>query len=359
MGKIDLSLIIPTYNEKLNISILLSRVFSEFKKNKISGEVIVVDDNSPDGTGKIVENLRKKYPPLRIVHRKEKKGLSSAVIEGFEISKGKILGVIDSDLSHPPKKIVKMFNLIKNKKTEFVIGSRYVRGGKIVGWNLHRKILSKGAIFLAKLFTPIKDPMTGFFMLKKDLLKNKKINSKGFKILLEILLKTKYERAIEIPITFTNRTRGKSKAGIREIFYYLKNIIGYRKNLRKIYKEFLKYALIGFSGIFVNLLFLYFLTDIAKIYYLISSIFSFSIATTWNYFFNKIWTFEENLKDEFKKKYFKFFVVSIFALGINTLGMYIFTEIGGIYYLFSQILTAGFTLIVNYTGNKFWTFKKF
>jgi dolichol-phosphate mannosyltransferase len=122
--------------------------------------------------------------------------------------------------------------------------------------------------------------------------------------------------------------------------------------------EFLKYALIGFSGIFVNLLFLYFLTDVAGIYYLVSSVFSFSIATTWNYFFNKIWTFKENLKEEFGEKYFKFFVVSLFALGVNTLGMYFFTEIVGFYYLFSQVLTAGFTLIVNFSGNKFWTFRK-
>jgi dolichol-phosphate mannosyltransferase len=108
----DLSITIPTYNEKENIQKLLEKIYGEFKKNNIKGEVIVVDDNSPDGTGEIVENLKKKYRTLQCVHRQSKLGLSSAVLKGFSISESKILGVMDADLSHPTEK--NKFNVSNN-----------------------------------------------------------------------------------------------------------------------------------------------------------------------------------------------------------------------------------------------------
>lgn len=222
-----LSLIIPTYNEKENINKLLFRLEEEFSKNKIIGEIIVVDDNSPDGTGQVLEELRKKYQNLKVIHREGKLGLSSAVIEGFKIAEGDVLGVMDADLSHPIDKINEMYQQIIKKDADLVIGSRYVKGGEIKGWNLYRKLLSKGATLLARVFTNVKDPMSGFFLIKRDAIINKEINSKGFKILLELLIKVDFKNIIEIPITFINRTTGKSKAGFKEIIYYLKNLIGY------------------------------------------------------------------------------------------------------------------------------------
>jgi len=221
-----ISLIIPTYNEKDNIYDLLLKLKEEFLKNKIDNEIIVVDDNSPDGTGQILEKLKIEYLNLKVIHRSGKLGLSSAVLEGFNIADGDILGVMDADLSHPVSKIGEMYKEIING-ADFVVGSRYVKGGKIEGWNLYRKILSRGAIILAKVFTSIKDPMSGFFMFKKELIKDKIINPKGFKILLELLVKLDYKNIIEIPIIFTNRTVGNSKAGVKEIIFYLQNLFGY------------------------------------------------------------------------------------------------------------------------------------
>lgn len=167
-----LSLIIPTYNEKENIQKLLTKINQEFEKNNIDGEIIVVDDNSPDGTGQILEKLKKQYRNLKIIHRKGKLGLSSAVLEGWKISKGQIIGVMDADLSHPPEKIKEMYNYINKGKADFVIGSRYIKGGKIEGWGIYRKVLSRGATLLAKIFTNVKDPMSGFFMIEKKNSKN-------------------------------------------------------------------------------------------------------------------------------------------------------------------------------------------
>jgi len=225
----ELSIVIPTYNEKENIFIIIQKLISMFKENRIKGEIIIVDDNSQDGTGEIVENQRRKYKNVRIIHRKEKLGLSSAVLDGFKICRGEIFGAMDADLSHPAEKIPEMFSLIKKNEYDFVIGSRYVPGSGIRGWGLRRKLMSKVATMLARPLTRVKDPMSGFFLIKKECIKNRKFDSKGFKILLEFLVKAKYKKLKEIPIIFTNRTKGKSKAGSSEIAHYLKNLGGYFK----------------------------------------------------------------------------------------------------------------------------------
>lgn len=224
---VELSIIIPTYNEKENIQILIDKIFVIYKENLINGEVVIVDDNSKDGTGEIAEELKKKYKLMKVLHRPGKLGLSSAVLDGFKISEGEILGVMDADLSHPSEKIPEMFFPIKNNIADFTIGSRYMPGGKIVGWNFKRKIMSRGATLLSRPFTKVKDPMSGFFMIKKECLNDRDFNPKGFKILLELLIKAKYNKIKEIPIVFINRTKGKSKAGANEIIFYLKNLIGY------------------------------------------------------------------------------------------------------------------------------------
>lgn len=354
----DLSIIIPTYNEKENIQILLKKIQNEFEENNIHGEIIVVDDNSPDGTGRILENLKKEIKNFKIIHRKGKFGLSSAVLDGWKIAEGEILGVMDADLSHPPEKIKELFWLIKNGEADFTIGSRYVNGGKIDGWGAKRKIMSKGATLLARVFTSVKDPMTGFFMIKKECIKDKKLNPLGFKILLELIIKADYNKIIEIPIRFVNRTKGKSKAGTKEIFNYLKNLAGYLRYKKNVIREFFKFVIVGGIGTLVNILVLFSFTEFLGIYYLVSAIFAFIFAATSNFLLNKVWTFKEKIRDSILKKYVSFFSVSVAALLVNLFFLYIFTEFLGIYYLISQILAISVALIINFLGNKIWTFSK-
>jgi dolichol-phosphate mannosyltransferase len=353
-----LSLVIPTYNEKENIQKLIKKIQEEFKENKINGEIIIVDDNSPDGTGRILEDLKKKTKNLKVIHRGGKLGLSSAVLEGWKIADGEVLGVIDADLSHPPEKIKQLFQEIESNKADFTIGSRYIKGGRIEGWNFKRKLMSKTATLLSRIYTKVKDPMTGFFMIKKEVIKNVDLNPKGFKILLEIIIKGKYQNIKEIPITFINRVEGKSKAGTKEIFYYLQNLAGYLLYKKNVIKEFVKFGFVGGIGTLVNIAILYLLTEKAGVYYMISSIFSFIIAMSSNFILNKIWTFKENVKLEIRKKYLQFSLVSVSALLVNLLFLYIFTEVLGIYYIISQILAIGIALIINFFGNKIWTFSK-
>ncbi|HAE36325.1 MAG: hypothetical protein UR85_C0006G0009 [Candidatus Nomurabacteria bacterium GW2011_GWF2_35_66] len=352
-----LSLIIPTYNEKENIRILILKLEEEFNLNKIDGEIIVVDDNSPDGTGIILDDLKMKYVFLRVIHREGKLGLSSAVVAGFNLAKGDILGVMDADLSHSPEKVNEMYQEII-KGADFVVGSRYIKGGKIEGWNIYRKLLSLGATLFARVYTSVKDPMSGFFMFKKDLLLNKEINPKGFKILLELLIKLEYKQIVEIPIVFINRTVGKSKAGTREIIYYLENLIKYLPYKKEVIGEFLKFILVGLVGTFVNIIILYSFTEYYNVYYLYSALLSFVVAVTVNFILNKIWTFNEKIGYKIFQKYIKFFSVSLFALSVNIFFLILLTEVFGLYYIYSQILAIGMSLVINFIGNKIWTFCK-
>ncbi|MCG2717609.1 MAG: polyprenol monophosphomannose synthase [Nanoarchaeota archaeon] len=221
-----LSITIPTYNEKENLPILIEKINYILKQNKINGEIIVVDDNSPDGTGKLAEDLKKKYENMKVLHRAGKLGLSSAVLDGFKIAEGDIMVVIDADLSHPPEVIPLMYNEIQ-KGTDFVIGSRYIKGGKIIGWSLYRRFISKGANLISRPFSKANDSMSGYIMIKKECLDNQNFNPKGFKIALEFLVKAKYNKLKELPITFTERRNGKSKAGPKEYYSLLRNLYGY------------------------------------------------------------------------------------------------------------------------------------
>ncbi len=354
----DLSIVIPTYNERDNVPKIVGDIFKEFKKHKIKGELIIVDDNSPDGTGRIADSLTKKYNFLRVVHRKGKEGLSSAVLEGFKVSKGKYLGVMDADLSHPVEKIHELYEQIDKHRTEIVIGSRYASGGAIKGWNLRRKLMSQGATYLARVFTKVKDPMSGFFMMRKEVLQGKEIDSKGFKILLEIIIKTGSKKIKEIPIVFINRKEGKSKANIKEVIDYLRNLAQYAAYKKELIAQFGKFALVGLIGTFLNIFFLYIFTEMFGIYYILSAVFAFVIALSNNYLWNKTFTFGEDASHEFFQKFAQFTGISLAALGINLIILYVLTDALGVYYLVSQFIAIGLVFTLNFLGNKIWTFSE-
>ncbi|MFH1105682.1 MAG: polyprenol monophosphomannose synthase [Candidatus Aenigmatarchaeota archaeon] len=223
-----LSLVIPTYNERENVGKLIERLEKIFKKNRIVSEIIVVDDNSPDGTADAVKIFSRKFKNIRLIQRPGKFGLSSAVIDGFKAARGNVLGVMDADFSHPPEKIPEMFNKI-NAGVDLVVGSRYAKGGRIENWSALRKITSKGATILAMPLTRISDPVSGFFMLKKSVIAGRKLSPTGYKIGLEIIVKGKYKSAKEIPFAFANRKSGKSKLNAKEYANYI-------LHLSKLYK---------------------------------------------------------------------------------------------------------------------------
>ncbi|MBI5700316.1 polyprenol monophosphomannose synthase [Candidatus Saganbacteria bacterium] len=210
-----LTIILPTYNEKKNLAELSDRI----KTSSPSCEIIVVDDNSPDKTAEFANNLG-----LTTIVRPHKMGLASAILDGFKLAKGDVICVMDADLSHPPEVIPQMYNIIKNGDADIVIGSRLCRGGGQRDWTIIKRFISDIARFPARLLTNVKDSTSGFFMLKKSVVQGIPLNSLGYKLLLEILVKGNYNNLKEIPIIFANRSDTKSKLGLREITEYYTQI---------------------------------------------------------------------------------------------------------------------------------------
>lgn len=203
-----ISIIVPTYNEASNITELVIRIS---KALTIDYELIIVDDGSDDGTGKIAEDLSKRYP-IKVLHRGGLLGLSSAVIDGMKICSGGFIGVIDADLSHPPEMIPILLRNIVENNADIVIASRFVNGGGVENWPKKRLMLTKTAQFIVRpLVGDIKDPMSGFFILRRTILSIDQLVPRGFKILLEILVKSRCSKVIECPFVFKDREHGVSK----------------------------------------------------------------------------------------------------------------------------------------------------
>jgi dolichol-phosphate mannosyltransferase len=217
-----ISIIIPTFNEVENIEKLIKRIFKVSKKLNI--EVIVVDDNSPDGTPEAVMLLSKKYK-VKLLKRPRKMGLTSAVLDGMKLAKGNIIGVMDADFMHPVEKIPELVNAIKDN--DIVIGSRFIKGGRVVNRSTFRSIISWGARTIARVFLDlkIKDPIAGFFFCKREIIKKTKFEAVGFKLLLSILVKNKNKKVKEIPINHIERIKGKSKLSFEEIINYIRTIL--------------------------------------------------------------------------------------------------------------------------------------
>jgi len=219
-----ITLVIPTYNESGNMPVILDKIFEVYNNNNLDGYVIVVDDDSPDQTWKVAENLKEKYPKLNVLRRQDKRGLSSAVLDGFALAETEIVGVIDADLSHPPEKIPELVEPIIKGEADFTLGSRYINQGGYENWPLSRRISSKVATYAVIGLTSVKDPMSGFFFLKKDLIENVELSPKGFKIGLEILVRSNCRKVKEVPIVFRDREYGESKLSSNVIIDYLLHV---------------------------------------------------------------------------------------------------------------------------------------
>ncbi|MBD3310351.1 glycosyltransferase [Candidatus Woesearchaeota archaeon] len=213
-----ISIIVPTFNEAKNIEKLVDRINKVMENERF--EIIVVDDNSPDNTWKIAKELPKDKH-VRVLRRIGKSGLSSAVVDGFKIAKGDLIGVIDADLSHPPEVIPDIVRRIREGEADMIIGSRLVKGGGTEGWPAHRKLTSKIATLLARPVTHIKDPMSGFFFFRKEVIEGAELKPKGYKIGLEIIVKGNAKKVLEHPIMFKDRTAGQSKLGMKQNMEYL------------------------------------------------------------------------------------------------------------------------------------------
>lgn len=223
-----LAIVVPTYNERDRLNDLVERIFASYTADGIEGEIVIVDDNSPDGTGALADELATRYR-VTVLHRAGKMGLGTAVIEGFAAASAPVVGVIDADLSHPPDLLPRMLAVMQSTSADVVIGSRYIPGGGTRGWGVGRLLMSRFACLLARSVTPIRDATSGFFLMRRALARDVRISAGGFKICLELLVRGRPTCVIEVPYVFVGRTAGESKMNLKEALGYLKQLVELRQ----------------------------------------------------------------------------------------------------------------------------------
>jgi dolichol-phosphate mannosyltransferase len=393
---VDLTVVIPTYNESENILGLLESIREKIPSS-LSTEIIVVDDNSPDSTGQLADSFSRALMKgnvvgtesegkgqtqfsLSVIHRDEKKGLVSAIMEGIRASKGQNILVMDADLSHSPDVIPRMVREL-GPNTDIVVASRYVRGGSITGWPFKRRLISKGAVKIARyglgLNKKVTDPMSGFFALKRHIIENLQIDSAGYKILLEILVKSNHARVKEIPYTFTNRTAGKSKLDNTVIRDYIKAVYHlYRYGrtsgkamswLRRVKKRrtvlFLskagRFYTVGASGLLINYFVsvLLFGSSFASLGYIQATIVGIVVSNISNFLLNKAWTFEDRdfAPRKTLRQYGLFAAISSGGAGIQLGVLHVLLQ-SGFGYEVALLIAVGIASISNFLLNKKLTF---
>lgn len=217
-----LSVLIPTYNENRNLLELTKQI--ENNLLPLNFEIVFIDDHSPDGTADVAKNLAEVYDNIKTLIRPSKLGLGSAILDGLKVANGRFIAVMDADLQHSPDVLPVMYAEI-SRGYDIVVASRYVDGGGCESLTVSRKLISKGATYLAHILfsdtRKVRDVMSGYFMFKKNIVEGAKLNSTGYKMLLEFLVKCDYNRVSEVPYIFKNRFEGKSKLGPKEIFNYV------------------------------------------------------------------------------------------------------------------------------------------
>ncbi len=358
----DLTVIIPTFKEEANIGNIITEVNAVLKQNNLKGEILVVDDNSPDGTITIVNEIKKTKTNVNIIVRPADHGLSQSVAEGFDKASSDILVVIDADLSHPPALIPAMYHEIKGGY-DVVIGSRYMDGGGIKKWPLKRRIISLGATFLGRLLFPdVSDPVSGFFAIKKSVIAKASLKPRGYKILLEVLGKGIWEKDKEIPFEFVDREVGTSKLKLKTIIEYAQQVVDitsfsfthHQSAAWREWKKLFKFGLVGLSGIFVNMGLLIFLKEYAGFSIPVASLFAIELSILSNFLLNDLWTFSDSRSHKLSKwwhRFLSFQVVSVGGALINFVILNILTYIMGIDYRAANIIgiliAFGWNFIVN------------
>jgi dolichol-phosphate mannosyltransferase len=216
----DLSLVIPTFNERDRLAELVASLFGAAAATRLVLELIIVDDNSPDGTGSLADQLAAGRR-IQVIHRPAKLGLGSAVVTGFSRASADIVGVIDADFSHPPLFVPTLVSAFESTGADLVVASRYVPGGSTPNWTWRRRWLSRVACWLARPLSPIRDPVSGFFLIRRSIAAGVPIQARGFKICLELIERAWPRVLVELPYRFDNRELGESKMNWKEAFGYL------------------------------------------------------------------------------------------------------------------------------------------
>jgi len=369
---VHLSLILPTYNEVNNIKNIVQLLTNLLDHAEVNGyELIIVDDNSPDGTWEVAQSLIPEYPHLRVMRRQQERGLSSAVIRGWQVAKGSILGVIDADLQHPPKVLLNLLAAIE-QGADVAVASRHIEGGGVSEWNIVRRFLSRGAqilglIILPKVIARVSDPMSGYFLVRRQAIAGPILNPMGYKILIEVLGRGDIERIAEVGYLFQERQEGESKVSWKQYVEYFLHLLRLRSrgrigrlrgHMSFPIGRFIRFGLVGLSGVFIDMVMFYLLSDPTTLALGLtrSKIFAAETAVINNFLWNDLWTFSDISSHQKGnrqrlKRFIKFNVICLMGLILNVLMLNFFFNVLGINRYLANLIAIAIVTVWNFWIN--------
>jgi dolichol-phosphate mannosyltransferase len=357
--KDKISIIIPTYNEKDNIAPLLPRV-----DRALSGynyEVLIVDDGSKDGTIELASELASKYP-VKVLVRRNERGLATAVVHGLKSAAGQIIGVMDADLQHPPEVIPDLIKAIQDG-ADMVVASRYIPGGGCPNWGLSRRIISRVALMISHLLLPstrqVKDPLAGFFMFRRQNVDPEKLKPIGYKISLEVMLIGSFQRIVEVPYIFEDRSAGQSKLNPGQQIDYLKHLFSLMARTGEL-GMLIKFMLVGLSGVIVNVGVYWLLTRFGGLaaYDWLAVIIGIEVSIITNFILNDTFTFAKRRRGKsFMGRLLRFNLICLAGAAIQWGLFMLFTRVFGVYDLLSNFIGIVVAFLWNYFINRNWTWR--
>jgi dolichol-phosphate mannosyltransferase len=349
-----ISVIVPTRNEAGNVEMLLTYLKNAFGDTSL--EVIFVDD-STDETPQVVEAAVKHFPALnvRLIHRQPEQrtgGLGGAVVAGLNAAKSEYACVMDGDLQHPPELVPVLLKTAIEKQADIVVATRRSENSQVTGLSTTRDLISKGLDLIGRIFFPrqlrgVSDPLTGFFLVRVKALDLENMHPKGFKILMEILVRHPNLRKAEVPFHFGQRFAGESKASVAEAGKYLTLLWTLRFGEESL--RFAGFAVVGVSGILVNSLALFLGTEKLHLYYLLSAGIATVASTLWNFSLTEGLVYRsKNQPEGLMKRFGLFFVMNTLALALRTPMIYLLTSVLGIYYVISNLASLAILTVLRF-----------
>ncbi len=352
---LDVSIIIPTRNERENLPVLIENLQEVMEGRHF--EIVIVDDDSEDSTWQVAEELSHRYRNIRVIRRINRKGLSSAITEGFILGKGKYVAVLDADLQHDHRLIAAMFDQIGDCDVE--IGSRYMDQKSVPGWDSWRSRLSRAGTVMAQklLKQEVSDPMSGFFMIRRKIMQEiaPQLFEHGYKILFDILIRRPDLKVKELPYDFKARLYGTSKLTAAVIFDFADLLIS-RAIPSRFNFQFIRYGAVGASGVVIHLFTLYVLYVVMGLLYPVSLVFAIETAMVSNYALNNQWTFKEHrfLGLQWWKGLVKFNLACMLGSALNlAIGWYLVEKT--VPWFYASVLGIWVGTSWNYLSNRFFT----
>jgi glycosyltransferase involved in cell wall biosynthesis len=358
-SSLEVSVVLPTFNESESLPVIVPRIAQTLKDAGIAGEVIIVDDNSPDGTAEVAQQLAEQYP-VRVHKRVTERGLATAVLAGFGLSTAKVCVVMDADGSHPVDALPSMIKMILEDKADIVVGSRHVPGGGSKDWPLFSQFKSKLAATLALGVTSMTDPTTGFLAARRNLLERLTLDPVGWKIVLEIVVKAAPVRVAEVPIIFVDRELGVSKQSLGVFGEYLAHLAKLYTYRYPALSELVKFCAVGVLGMCVDLLTVFMLKETYNLDTRLCAVFGFIVAVTSNFFLNRKYTFARARELPLLYSYATYVGTNLAGLAVRMLTIQAMIALAsmdqGRNYLFTNFVGIMLATFVNFIGAKFFAF---